>query len=663
MKFDKKKLSIVLILICVISLIKTFYLLINDKKEEFIKDGCIKGKIVNVIKYDNRYVYDIKNNYKYRVTTYDNFKYYLGDKVKVCGSIKTSKNNSVFNLFNYRKYLLSLNIKYVLVEEKALLISKNKNILYRIKNDFIKHIDKYKSSNYLKAFIIADQSMIEKDYKEWYKNLGISHLFAISGMHINFFLLVLNKFIKNKKLKEKVMFIFLLFMLFLTNYAISLIRCVFFLLACFLNKRYSLNYKKNYLLIFVFFILLLFNPYLAYNIGFIFSFTITFFILSVKRKNLVYTSLISFLSSVPILALYYFKVNLLTIIYNLIYIPVVTIIIFPFSLLTFMFKFLDNSFYNLIKFFNYTIGFLNKVKVFSVVISKPNIFMIILYYAFLYLFINKNKKYIMLYLLIFVINVNSKLFIFNQTITYLDVGQGDSSVIILPHGKTVLIDTGGLFNSNYSLAKNKIIPYLNSKGINRIDVLILTHGDYDHMGESVNLINNIRVSKVILNCGEFNNLENELIEVLDRKKIKYYLCIKELNIDKYKLQFLNTKEYDNENDNGNVIYTELNGYEFMFMGDAGIDKEKDILEEYNLSDIDVLKVGHHGSKTSSSKDFINEISPKYSIISVGKNNRYGHPNKEVINNLSNSKMYRTDQDGSIIFKIKNNKLKIETCSP
>ena len=663
MKFDKKKLSIVLILICVIPLIKTFYLLINDKKEEFIKDGCIKGKIVNVIKYDNRYVYDIKNNYKYRVTTYDNFKYYLGDKVKVCGSIKTSKNNSVFNLFNYRKYLLSLNIKYVLVEEKSLLISKNKNILYRIKNDFIKHIDKYKSSNYLKAFIIADQSMIEKDYKEWYKNLGISHLFAISGMHINFFLLVLNKFIKNKKLKEKVMFIFLLFMLFLTNYAISLIRCVFFLLACFLNKRYSLNYKKNYLLIFVFFILLLFNPYLVYNIGFIFSFTITFFILSIKRKNLVYTSLISFLSSVPILALYYFKVNLLTIIYNLIYIPVVTIIIFPFSLLTFMFKFLDNSFYNLIKFFNYTIGFLNKVKVFSVVISKPNIFMIILYYAFLYLFINKNKKYIMLYLLIFVINVNSKLFIFNQTITYLDVGQGDSSVIILPHGKTVLIDTGGLFNSNYSLAKNKIIPYLNSKGINRIDALILTHGDYDHMGESVNLINNIRVSKVILNCGEFNNLENELIEVLDRKKIKYYLCIKELNIDKYKLQFLNTKEYDNENDNSNVIYIELDGYKFMFMGDSGIEKEKDILDKYNISDINVLKVGHHGSKTSSDKKFIDEIKPKYSIISVGKNNRYGHPNKEVLDTLNDSKIYRTDQDGSIMFKIKKDKLQIETCSP
>ena len=101
----------------------------------------------------------------------------------------------------------------------------------------------------------------------------------------------------------------------------------------------------------------------------------------------------------------------------------------------------------------------------------------------------------------------------------------------------------------------------------------------------------------------------------------------------------------------------------MFMGDASSTTEKEILDKYNLPEIDVLKVGHHGSKTSSSKEFINEINPKYSIISVGKNNRYGHPNNEVLDNLENSKIYRTDQDGSIMFKIKNNKLRIETCSP
>ena len=192
---------------------------------------------------------------------------------------------------------------------------------------------------------------------------------------------------------------------------------------------------------------------------------------------------------------------------------------------------------------------------------------------------------------------------------------------------------------------------------------ITAHGDADHMGEAVNLVNNFKVEKVIFNCCESNNLEKELIKVLDKKKIKHYSCIKELNIDKNKLHFLQTKEYDNENDNSNVIYTELNGYKFMFMGDASSTTEKEILNKYNLPDVDVLKVGHHGSKTSSSKTFINEINPRYSVISVGKNNRYGHPNKEVLDNLEDSKIYRTDQNGTIILKIKNNKLKIETCSP
>ena len=94
------------------------------------------------------------------------------------------------------------------------------------------------------------------------------------------------------------------------------------------------------------------------------------------------------------------------------------------------------------------------------------------------------------------------------------------------------------------------------------------------MGEAINLVNNFKVDKVIFNCGTFNDLEKELIKVLDKKKIKYYSCIKELNIDKNKLYFLQTKKYDNENDNSNVIYIELNGYKFMFMGDTSITTEK-----------------------------------------------------------------------------------------
>lgn len=183
------------------------------------------------------------------------------------------------------------------------------------------------------------------------------------------------------------------------------------------------------------------------------------------------------------------------------------------------------------------------------------------------------------------------------------------------------------------------------------------------MGEAINLVKNFKVEKVFFNCGELNKLEQELIKVLDKKKIPYYPCIKELNIDDNKLYFLNNKDYGNENDNSSVIYTEFDNHKFLFMGDAGVKVEQDLIEKYNLQDIDVLKVGHHGSKTSSSKNFIDEINPNYSIISVGKNNRYGHPKESVLDILSNSKIYRTDLDGSIEIKLNKNGYNIKTCPP
>ena len=189
------------------------------------------------------------------------------------------------------------------------------------------------------------------------------------------------------------------------------------------------------------------------------------------------------------------------------------------------------------------------------------------------------------------------------------------------------------------------------------------HGDYAHMGEAINLVKSFKLEKVVFNVGDYNYLEEDLIKVLNNKRIKYYKNIENLEIKNSKLYFLNTKIYNNENDNSNVIYFEFNNCKFLFMGDAGIEREKDILGKYNLRNIDFIKIGHHGSNTSSSKEFINSINPKYSLISVGNNNRYGHPKKSVLDTLGNSKIYRTDLDGSIMFKIKKNKLRIETYSP
>ncbi len=183
------------------------------------------------------------------------------------------------------------------------------------------------------------------------------------------------------------------------------------------------------------------------------------------------------------------------------------------------------------------------------------------------------------------------------------------------------------------------------------------------MGEAKKIVESIDVNKVIFNVGSYNYLEKDLIKTLKKKNIKYYKNIENIYIRNTPIYFLNTGVYNNENDNSNVIYFIVNNYKFLLIGDAGVDKEKDILNEYSIEDIDFLKVGHHGSDTSSSKEFIDIMNPKFSIISVGKNNRYGHQNKEVLNNLEDSKIYRTDKQESIMFKIKNNKLKNETCRP
>ena len=303
-----------------------------------------------------------------------------------------------------------------------------------------------------------------------------------------------------------------------------------------------------------------------------------------------------------------------------------------------------------------------------------NLFEIIIYYIIFILLIKYRKRIFYFIFIVYIILLYNGLnFDKNNYVYFIDVGQGDSALIKTQNNKTILIDTGGKINykvekwkvrnKEFNLMTSNIILFFKSIGIKKIDYLLLSHGDADHSGYALELINNFKVKNVIFNCGFYNELEKKIINKLIENNIDYSKCIDKLDIDNNKVYFLNTKDFNNENDNSSVIYTKIDNYNLLFMGDASITTENEILSKYKLSDIDIFKVGHHGSNTSSSKQFIDKIKPKYSIISVGKNNRYGHPNKEVLDNLGNSKIYRTDQDGSVMFKIKNNKLKIETCKP
>ena len=622
------------------------------------------GIVTTIVKKENSFKLTIKGKEKLIVyiSYIENIE--LGDKVVAKGKYTLPKKATIPNNFDYQKYLYNNHIFYIMYAEELKIIKKNQNITFKIKKYILDKTSNYTNNGYLNAFIIGDKTDLE--FYETYQNNGISHLFALSGMHISMLSLIIYKLVNKFKHKDLIVIMFLLFYITLTNFSASILRTIIFFIILKLNKKLDLNISTKNALLITLSIIMIYNPLIVFDIGFQYSGLVTFgLIVSTKyyKKNYFYnlfiTSFIALLFSVPITLYNNYELNLLSILNNLINVPLITFVIYPLSLLTFLLKFLEpiyNLTINLLEFIN------NISSIFSlnIIVPKVHIIFYLIYYLLIYLYIESNNKKYILIACLYLLSFKLKPFIDrNNYVYYLDVGQGDSSLIIY-NDNVVMNDTGG--TSNYNVSSG-CIKLLKSLGYSHIDYLILTHGDFDHMGDSIYLINNYKVKNVVLNNDDFNELETNLIKELKNKKIKYYQNVEKMPISNNIITILNTEEYDNENDNSNVIYIELNNYKFMFMGDAGVDKEKDILERYNISNIDVLKVGHHGSKTSSSKSFINKINPKYSIISVGKNNRYGHPNKEVLNNLDHSKIYRTDEDGSIMFKIKNNKLKIETCSP
>ena len=640
-------------------------------------DSTFEGNILSIKKYDTKTTFIIKEKNKTEkilVNYYETIdKINLGDKVKIKGTLKLPSKNTVPNLFNYRKYLNNNNIYYILTASEITKIKNNTKILTHYKNKLQKYINRKKAHTYLNIFLLSNKNDLDKEVLNSYQTNGLSHLFSISGMHITLLLgtilKLLDKVSYNRYYKYILLIIILIIYMYLTDFTPSILRSGIMFILLTLNKLFNFKIKTKNIIMLTFIIIVLINPYYIYNLGFQLSYLISFYLIIFahiinKHKNyfkkLSITSLISFLVSFPIIISNYYQVNLLSILINLLFVPIISYIVLPLAFITLILP-TDSLLILTMDILEGISLSLTNINYLLLELPKPSIYLIIIYYAIITLLLINKKCFISLLTTIFIhkisINFNP-----NMEILFLDVSQGDSILLHYPHNKyNILIDTGG--NYNYEISKNIIIPYLKSKGINKIDYLILTHGDYDHMGESINLIENFKVEKVIFNCGKFNDLEKELIKVLEKKKIKYYSCIKELNIDNSKLYFLQTKEYDNENDNSSVIYFNYYNYKFLFMGDASTEREKDILEKYNLKDVDFLKVGHHGSNTSSSEEFINSINPKYSLISVGKNNRYGHPNKEVLDTLNDSKIYRTDQDGSIMFKIKKDKLQIETCSP
>ena len=638
-------------------------ILTNNSYELIINDYKINDKTITIY-FDNIIgKYYVDNDEKVKEFK-DNYSF--GDKIYIEGEISVPNNNTIPNNFNYKDYLYHKYIYYIIKIDKIKIISKNDNIFLNIKNSIYKRIDTIKYNDYLYAFILGKSYYIDSEVLNNYKINGITHLFALSGLHVSMFssiiLFILKKIKLNEKLSYFITSLFLIFFAFIASFTPSIVRSVLFFILSSINNVYYLYIKPKYLLYIVFSILIFINPFYIYDTGFILSFCISFFILLFNEKNkinnnllsILVISILSTLSSLPIIINMSYEINILGFINNLFFIPYVTYIVFPLSIIVVFISKLSFILNFLIIIMEYISKVSSNILNVKLIFPKMNLFLIIIYYVLLILIVKKInlKKIFIIYLSFLYFRCN---FDKNNYVYFIDVGQGDSALIITKNNKSILIDTGGKVGSNYSLMKSNVIPFFKSIGIRKLDYLFITHGDYDHAGYGIDLVNNFNVKNKFTNKGKYNSLEKKLnIKSFNNSYIK---------IDNVEIYSLNSKLYNNENSDSLVLLVIIDNYKLLFMGDASINTEKDIMNNYDIGDVFILKVGHHGSKTSSSEEFINSVNPKYSIISVGKNNKFGHPNKEVLDNLSNSKIYRTDIDGSIMFKIKKDKLRIETYSP
>lgn len=664
-----------------VTIIITVIRILIPNHSQYIKvPSQIKATIISITITNEKVALTVLAKEKIKVTYYlknnEKINYQLGDKVEIIGTLERPSNATSNYLFNYRKYLENNNIFYIMKANHITLIKRNTNVYYTIKNKIIKRLN---NNPYLLTFIIGDKSKLSKNVTTSYRQNGISHLFSISGMHITVLSSIILNILKRLKLKENSRYfitsLFLLLYLSLTGLSPSILRSVLFFILFSINKIYYFYIKPTNLYLMTLSIALLINENYIYDIGFCYSYAISFSLIVMSSylkgkylSSLLKTSFISFLASLPISLYNFYEINLLSIIYNLFFVPLVSIIIFPLALITFILPITLPLFNLMIYILENTSLFLSKTL--SLTINFPRLcFFIYLVYALLIALFFKglttNKKsYSLPLFILLILHFLYPYYISKDYIKLLDVSQGDSTLIHVAN-KTVLIDSGGTItykNKSPSLVTDNVtIPTLKSLGIRKIDYLITTHGDIDHMGEAKKIVESISVNKVIFNVDSYNYLEKDLIKTL-KKNIRYYKNIENIYIGNTSIYFLNTGIYNNENDNYNVIYLKYNNYKFLFMGDSGLNKENDLINKYNLKNIDFLKVGHHGSNTSSNKHFIDIIKPKYSIISVGRNNRYGHPKESVLDILNNSKIYRTDKDGTIEIELNKNEYKIRTCS-
>ncbi|MFB3165864.1 DNA internalization-related competence protein ComEC/Rec2 [Neobacillus sp. 179-C4.2 HS] len=682
----------------------TFYL-------QYIENTKVDGDLLQVTALDRKYKekllirYKIKSQEEKEELKNTNF---YGRLCQVTGQLNDPSLAKNPNAFDYRKYLATKQVyKIIELGEHPL---KNCAAVKSSPLTMIKEL-RFRGIHYLEehfppeiaalsaALIFGDRSMFDPEVLVDYQKTGIVHLLAISGQHVS--LLIGMVFYVGIRIGVTKQFMMNFLLVILPIYAIltgaspSVIRAVLMIFIVLFILRWKKQLKLSpidaislTLMIYIFF-----SPLIILDAGFQLSFSVSFAIIISTSSILpryqqmisamVAISIIAQLAALPILLYHFFEISFISIAANLLYIPLFSFVFLPGLYLLFfiqiIFKdtpsFLLNLFMKIITLANSLIEQLADLSFAQLIIGRPNWLNFIVYILIILIIfllweagLQQKRKHIIILLAIVLFTFQN---IWNWAnpygeVTMIDVGQGDSILIHYPFGKgSYLIDTGGSVQFEedewkkaakpYEVGRDVVVPFLKGKGIKKLDKLILTHGDSDHIGGTVAVLKEIEVEQIIMpSVAEPSQSELTVIKEANKLGIQVVKVARGSQWENGKSLFYvlsPEKNYQGERNSGSiVIIANIGGLKWFFGGDLDREGEDRIIRKYPNLDIDILKVGHHGSKTSSSEKFINSITPTISLISVGERNRYGHPDNEVLEQLAKTTIYRTDLHGAITYR-------------
>ena len=521
---------------------------------------------------------------------------------------------------------------------------------------------------------------------------GLIHILSVSGAHVAIIVAVSMWLLKKMRLKERYVVITTILTIcfygMLSGMSIPVLRAIIMATAILLGKALGREANAGKVLCLVLILLLAIEPKWLFDISLLLSFFATAGIIflhpiifeRLKRVPSFIAMTFSItlsvqLATLPLVIYYFYQISIVSFLANLFILPAIEIsLMISFVSLPFLYIFaplasillISTSF--LLSFILRVTAYLASVPFAVVTIpALPNWLYFLYYIILLIIFFCFSFRYAkrLASLLCIVLTIFCSFYLYKDkefSVHFIDVGQGDATLLISPENKAILIDTGSnSFYSNFDTGDKVIVPYLKHYGIKEIDLMILSHGHNDHAGGAAAIAKVMPVKEIWL-ANEKMSLDVERLVAVSKNAeiIKVKTGMKK-TVGMIDFEVIHAANMDyvaqkKNAENSSVIKATYQGTTFLFMGDADTNTEKKLVN--NISKIDVLKVSHHGAKSGSDENFLNKINPFLAVISVGKDNVYGHPADETLDKLDNMdiKVMRTDINGAVSIKIKDNNL-------